>query len=122
MPATTLDTLARELALVPPFLLELDVQGAEESVLRGAREVLQNCEAVICEADIEDFQNLNRMLVDAGFFLRHDPVATRGRWNARLVLSDLHQQQVGAIAAEFVLGPPAERDVIRKQVERRERS
>ena len=54
---------------MPPFLLKLDVQGAEEAVLRGASEMLQNCQAVICEADIEDFQNLNRMLMDAGFVL-----------------------------------------------------
>jgi FkbM family methyltransferase len=50
-PATTLDTLAKELALKPPFLLKLDVQGAEQSVLVGAPDVLANTHTVICEAD-----------------------------------------------------------------------
>ena len=35
VPATTLDTLVDELALKPPFLLKLDVQGAERPRLPG---------------------------------------------------------------------------------------
>jgi FkbM family methyltransferase len=69
VPATTLDTLVRELSLKPPFLLKLDVQGAEKAALTGARDVLENCNAVVCEADIDDFQDINAMLVEAGFFL-----------------------------------------------------
>ena len=69
VPATTLDTLVRELSLKPPFLLKLDVQGAEKAALTGARHVLENCNAVVCEADIDDFQDINAMLVEAGFFL-----------------------------------------------------
>lgn len=69
VPATTLDALVEELSLKPPFLLKLDVQGAEEAALRGARHVLENCSVVVCEADIDDFQGINAMLVDAGFFL-----------------------------------------------------
>lgn len=69
VPATTLDALVEELSLKPPFLLKLDVQGAEEAALRGARNVLENCSVVVCEADIDDFQGINAMLVDAGFFL-----------------------------------------------------
>ena len=69
VPATTLDALARELALAPPFLLKLDVQGAEEAALMGAREVLKNTSVVICEADVDDFQSLNKILLDAGFGL-----------------------------------------------------
>jgi FkbM family methyltransferase len=69
VPAMTLDTLARELSLKPPFLLKLDVQGAEKAALTGARYVLENCNAVVCEADIDDFQDINAMLVEAGFFL-----------------------------------------------------
>jgi FkbM family methyltransferase len=105
--AMTLDILARELSLVPPYLLKLDVQGAEEGVLRGAREVLQNCEAVISEADIEDFQKLNRMLVDGGFFLY-----------------DIRQlQRVGwaQLQPNSFWDPRQNDDVIQRQVARREK-
>jgi FkbM family methyltransferase len=68
-PVTTLDTLARELALKPPFLLKLDVQGAEQSVLFGARYVLENCHTVICEADVDDFAAIDGTLQKAGFGL-----------------------------------------------------
>jgi FkbM family methyltransferase len=67
--ATTLDSLAAQLGLSAPFLLKLDVQGAEESVLNGAAEVLKKTHVVICEADMEDFQDLNAALVKRGFFL-----------------------------------------------------
>ena len=69
VPAVTLDTLARELELAPPYLLKLDVQGAETQALRGAPEVLAQTSAVICEADLDDFESINRVLVDAGFGL-----------------------------------------------------
>lgn len=69
VPATTLDVLSKQLALQPPFLLKLDVQGAEESVLRGASDVLRSTHVVICEADIDDFQNINTILVEKEFVL-----------------------------------------------------
>jgi FkbM family methyltransferase len=69
VPATTLDALSRKLALEPPFLIKLDVQGAEKAALIGAREVLENTNVVICEADIEDFQDINDTLLNAGFVL-----------------------------------------------------
>lgn len=57
------------LAPKPPFLLKLDVQGAEHSALVGARDVLANSHTVICEADIDDFHEINEVLVRAGFVL-----------------------------------------------------
>jgi len=69
VPATTLDALVEELALKPPFLLKLDVQGAEQSVLAGARNVLADSLAIVCEADVDDFQSINELLLDAGFVL-----------------------------------------------------
>ena len=69
VPATTLDVLAQNLSLKPPFSIRLDVQGAERSVLAGARKVLENTHFVICEADIEDFQAINGTLIEAGFVL-----------------------------------------------------
>jgi FkbM family methyltransferase len=67
--AVTLDLLAARLQLKPPFLIKLDVQGAEVPVLRGARDVLRETDVVICEADIDDFQDINAGLVEAGFNL-----------------------------------------------------
>jgi FkbM family methyltransferase len=69
VPAVTLDKLRQDLALKPPFLLKLDVQGAETSVLRGASAVLKDTHVVICEADISDFQDINAALVESGFCL-----------------------------------------------------
>jgi FkbM family methyltransferase len=67
--STTLDTLVKELALNPPFFLKLDVQGAEKQTLAGARDVLKNTSVIICEADVDDFQDINDALVSAGFTL-----------------------------------------------------
>jgi FkbM family methyltransferase len=67
--AVTLDDLARRLGLRGPYLIKLDVQGAEAQVLRGARELLAQTHVVICEADMDDFQAINRTLVDAEFEL-----------------------------------------------------
>ena len=77
VPATRLDTLVDELGLKPPFLLKLDVQGAEQSALAGACNVLTNSHAVICEADIADFQAINELLVGAGFFIYDLTVLSR---------------------------------------------
>jgi FkbM family methyltransferase len=67
--ATTLDALYKELSLTPPFLLKLDVQGAEEEALRGANSLLKETHVIICEADIDDFPNINRLLEREGFVL-----------------------------------------------------
>lgn len=69
VPGQTLDSLADKLSLQPPFLLKLDIQGAELSALSGAPRVLQETEIVICEADLDDFQTIHETLVAAGFNL-----------------------------------------------------
>ena len=69
VPSVTLDGVAARLGLSGPYLLKLDVQGAEVEVLRGAREVLGRTHVVICEVDIDDFQTVHQMLVEAGFGL-----------------------------------------------------
>lgn len=52
LPCTTLDTLRRTHALEPPFLLKLDVQGAELEALRGGTEVLRDAAYVILEVSL----------------------------------------------------------------------
>lgn len=78
VPATTLDAFSRKLGLEPPFLLKLDVQGLEETVLRGGPQVLANTNIIICEAGIRDFHDINGCLAERDFmfyeatsFLRH---------------------------------------------------
>ena len=46
---TTLDREFRDVKLVPPIMLVLDVQGAEIEVLRGANKLLLSVNFVICE-------------------------------------------------------------------------
>lgn len=52
---TSLDELVRERGLQPPFLIKLDVQGAEAQVLAGARETLPGCVAVQLEVSFFSF-------------------------------------------------------------------
>ena len=67
--AVTLDELAVEFALPPPYLVKLDIQGAEAAALRGAANVLAKTEVVICEADVDDCHAIDRALTAAGFHL-----------------------------------------------------
>lgn len=67
--AVTLDEVAMEFELPPPYLLKLDIQGAEVSAIRGASRTLTKTDVVICEADIDDFHDIDRALVDAGFHM-----------------------------------------------------
>jgi FkbM family methyltransferase len=69
VPAVTVDALAQRLKLSPPFLLKLDIQGAELQVLNGAQETLKNTDVVICEIDLSDFQRLDRAMHVSGFSL-----------------------------------------------------
>jgi FkbM family methyltransferase len=52
---TTVDALVSEHSLEPPFLLKVDVQGAEADVLRGAALTLSQTVAVVCETSFFDF-------------------------------------------------------------------
>jgi FkbM family methyltransferase len=69
VPAVTVDLLSRKFGLSPPFLLKLDIQGAELAVLRGALETLKQTDVVICEIDLADFHALDRAMDDSGFAL-----------------------------------------------------
>lgn len=69
VPLERLDDLVNELALKPPFLLKLDVQGAEVDVLRGAAATLARTEGVVIEADIDDFAGIHAALDAAGMTL-----------------------------------------------------
>lgn len=67
--ALTLDGIIRERRLNGPYLLKMDIQGAEVAALTGARETLKQTDVVIVEADIADFQSINAAMIDADFSL-----------------------------------------------------
>jgi len=69
VPAVTVDSLVGQFGLQPPFLLKLDIQGAELAVLKGAGETLKATEIVICEIDLADFHALDRVMNESGFSL-----------------------------------------------------
>lgn len=65
----TLDSIVQAKQLKGPFLLKMDVQGAEAKAIAGARETLKQTDTVIVEADIADFDAINSALVAADFSL-----------------------------------------------------
>lgn len=69
VPMATLDRLADERQLKEPFLLKIDVDGAELRVLAGATRMLQRCSVVIVEMGILNFMDRSRPLIEAGFEL-----------------------------------------------------
>ena len=64
VPAITLDGVAGEHALVPPYLIKADVQGAERDVLEGAGKVLERTEMVILEISFFEFFKGAPLIVD----------------------------------------------------------
>ncbi len=67
--ALTLDTLMRELALKPPFLLKLDLQGGELAALRGGKELLGETDVIICETAPDEFPSVCEFLTTRNFSL-----------------------------------------------------
>ena len=55
MPAITLDGLCRERDLQGPFLIKVDVQGAELDALEGATQILEHTEYIILEVSLFKF-------------------------------------------------------------------
>ena len=69
VPRRKLDALVAALGLPGPYLIKLDIQGAETAALRGAKRTLRNTEAVVVEVLIEDFASIHEVLHEAGFLL-----------------------------------------------------
>jgi FkbM family methyltransferase len=67
--AVTLDTLVRDLALKPPFLLKLDVQTGELAALRGGQRMLAETDTVICETAADEFPPVCEFLARHNFAL-----------------------------------------------------
>lgn len=67
--ALTLDTLVRELALKPPFLLKLDLQCGELAALRGAEKMLAETDVIVCETALDELAPVSEFLVGRNFSL-----------------------------------------------------
>lgn len=69
IPTVTLVTLIDDLSLSGPYLLKIDVDGAEDMILKGAAPMLKHCSGVVMEAHIETFFSRCQPLVEAGMTL-----------------------------------------------------
>ena len=69
IPFQTLDEILAERDLPTPHLLKIDVDGAESSIIEGARRVLGVCSVVIVEAHVRNVVERTTMLVKSGFQL-----------------------------------------------------
>ncbi|MEM5775624.1 MAG: FkbM family methyltransferase, partial [Anaerolineaceae bacterium] len=77
VPVTTLDEMAPQLTLTGPVLLKIDVQGYELAVLRGAKNLLNQIDCVVCEVSYYPlykgqslFPEVYRFMQEAGFGYR----------------------------------------------------
>ena len=69
VPSIKLDTLVEQKQLKGPFLLKIDVDGAEEAILRGAQKTLPDCSIVCVEAGPQNFLDRAKLIVEQGFRL-----------------------------------------------------
>lgn len=67
VPAFTLDTLVAARDLAEPFLLKVDVDGAELLVLEGARETLKRTSIVVIETGFANMLERAQAIAAAGF-------------------------------------------------------
>lgn len=65
----TLDTFLRDGRYPGPYLLKLDVDGNELSILEGANETLDKCSCIIIEASIYNIVDRAKVLIKKGFAL-----------------------------------------------------
>jgi FkbM family methyltransferase len=69
VPVRKLDTIVQERSLKKPYLLKIDVDGAELSILQGAENVLKDCSVVCIEATMGTFFERAEVIRRSGFHL-----------------------------------------------------
>jgi hypothetical protein len=66
----TLDSVCKEKNWEKPDLIKMDVQGAEVKVLKGAQEVIKNCNHLILEVQTKEFSLGAPMLKDVEEYMQ----------------------------------------------------
>lgn len=67
VPMRTLDSLVAERSFAKPYLLKIDVDGAELSVIAGAKNTLKDCSVVVIETGITNMVERAQAIQSAGF-------------------------------------------------------
>lgn len=70
VPAVTIDGVIKDTCVKGPFLLKIDVQGAELDVLRGAAETLTETEYVLCEVSLFKFFESGPEMVEVFSYMK----------------------------------------------------
>lgn len=70
IPVVTLDDACREKKLKGPYLIKIDVQGAELQVLDGAKEVIKNTDLILLEVSLFEFQVNAPQLYDVVSYMK----------------------------------------------------
>ncbi|WP_172834070.1 FkbM family methyltransferase [Nitrospira japonica] len=70
VPSVTVDALVRERHAEPPYVLKIDVQGAELDVLAGAERVLQRTDLVLLEVSLFQFFERGPVFCDIVEFMK----------------------------------------------------
>jgi len=117
IPAITLDEACAEQGLRGPYLLKIDVQGAELDVLAGAAQVLRETEVVVLETSLFEVFQGGPQIADviawmrAGGFVVYDILETRYRLlDGAMVQADLaFVQEAGMFRREHAYATPAQR-------------
>jgi FkbM family methyltransferase len=65
----TMDGLAEEYLIDQPYLLKIDVDGAELLILEGSKKILQNTNVLVIEASIKNFIERSMAVIREGFEL-----------------------------------------------------
>jgi len=93
IPTVPLDLLVQETGMKPPYLLKIDVEGAELDVLKGALRTLSQTEAVIIETSIgkrrvgaAEFGDVVCFMREQGFSVFD--LLSGSNWKGRLSLVD----------------------------------
>lgn len=70
IPMVTIDDLCRERNLKEPYLIKIDVQGAELEVLEGAKEVMKDTELILLEVSLFEFMVNSPQLYDVVTYMK----------------------------------------------------
>ena len=65
----TLEEILAKSNTEAPYLIKIDVDGAEDKVIRGLLPIIESCNVIIIEAQIRNFYQRSTPIIEAGFEL-----------------------------------------------------